>query len=290
MQAIKKTLTLTVFSLSMTMPCLAKSLNLPERNKNATEGRELLHQSQSLTPAYRERLIYKEITKGNIPAHLRQLVPVHYQAKKNGKTHKVTIWVMKDYLSIGTENNFVRMPMNLYTAAAIANKLDMTLPTRKMVNKIYRYSNQKLKPTPMPPTREMTSSFYYLKHNSLIEDQIFSKGFAQDDLLVGHKKDIVLSPKLQVKNFSIAIYGWHRSDNRPIQPLSTVHGAEYADYSHGIRLISKQVTIDGVTHDLHELLKDPKKAWLISDEGTIYSVTDIIDTHARKAVGFSSDT
>ena len=27
----------------------------------------------------------------------------------------------------------------------------------------------------------------------------------------------------------VAIYGWHRPDGRPIQPLSTVHGFRYAD-------------------------------------------------------------
>ena len=283
-----KTITLLCFAVSY--DAKAKELELPPRSSEATPGRDLLYKSEKLSPAYRERLIYNEIAKGNIPSHLRNLVPVHYKAKKNGKTYNVTIWVMKDYFSLGSDENFVRIPMNLYTAAALANRLDMTLPTRKMVNQIYNYSEQKLKPRPMPPTKQMTTSFYYMKHNGLIEDQIFSKGFNRHDLLVGHKKDVVLSPKLQVKNFSIAIYGWHKSKNRPIQPLSTVHRAEYADYSHGIRLISRSVTINGEPHDLHELLKDPRKAWMVSDEGTIYSVTDIIDTHARKATGFSSDT
>ena len=51
----------------------------------------------------------------------------------------------------------------------------------------------------------------------------------------------------------IAIYGWHRLNGAPIQPLSTVHGACYADYSHGIRLVSETVLVDGKTRFVHHV-------------------------------------
>ncbi|HBZ55180.1 MAG TPA: hypothetical protein DEO88_07230, partial [Syntrophobacteraceae bacterium] len=55
----------------------------------------------------------------------------------------------------------------------------------------------------------------------------------------------------------IAIYGWHRGMGNPIQPLSTAHGVNYADYSHGVRLVSDIVLIDGKYESIYRILQDP---------------------------------
>ena len=55
----------------------------------------------------------------------------------------------------------------------------------------------------------------------------------------------------------------------PIQPLSTVHENTYADYSHGVRLVSGTMVVDGVERPIAEVLQDPKLAGLVSDEGAI---------------------
>jgi hypothetical protein len=67
----------------------------------------------------------------------------------------------------------------------------------------------------------------------------------------------------------IAIYGWHRAIGSPIQPLSTVHGAGYADYSHGIRLVSKMAVIEGKLRSLSNILHDPTLSKVLSDEGPL---------------------
>jgi hypothetical protein len=46
-----------------------------------------------------------------------------------------------------------------------------------------------------------------------------------------------------------------------------VHGAGYADYSHGIRLVSQKVLMDGKLLSIFDVLKDPELASLLSDEG-----------------------
>ena len=61
----------------------------------------------------------------------------------------------------------------------------------------------------------------------------------------------------------------HRDAGQPIQPLSTVHGANYADYSHGIRLVSRWALIDGKLRLIRDLLQDPATARVLSDEGPI---------------------
>jgi hypothetical protein len=54
-----------------------------------------------------------------------------------------------------------------------------------------------------------------------------------------------------------------------IQPLSTVHGNWYADYSHGIRLVNLMVRIDKQLLRISDVLKNPDLAPLLSYEGTM---------------------
>ena len=70
---------------------------------------------------------------------------------------------------------------------------------------------------------------------------------------------------------SVAIYGWHKADGKPIQPLYTGHADYYADYSHGIRLVQLALTVEinDVKHTVPEVLANPELAPLLSDEGVI---------------------
>jgi len=87
--------------------------------------------------------------------------------------------------------------------------------------------------------------------------------------MAGHKKDLVVSNRLWRNPGRVAIYGWHQPNGRAIQPLSTVHGAEYADYSHGVRLVARTAYLNGRAIDLEDLLADATYAGLLSDEGPI---------------------
>jgi len=89
-------------------------------------------------------------------------------------------------------------------------------------------------------------------------------------LVSGDKKDVVMSNRLAMNLGRIAIYGWHRGPGQPIQPLSTVHGANYADYSHGIRLISEWALVNGKLQSIRQLLQNPSTASVLSDEGPIH--------------------
>jgi hypothetical protein len=88
-------------------------------------------------------------------------------------------------------------------------------------------------------------------------------------LTAGHKKDLVITRQLWSTPGRVAIYGWHRSDGKPIQSLSTVHGARYADYSHGVRLVSQTLFVDGRPARLLDVLADPQLGPLLSDEGPL---------------------
>ncbi|SMG66874.1 conserved hypothetical protein [methanotrophic bacterial endosymbiont of Bathymodiolus sp.] len=87
-------------------------------------------------------------------------------------------------------------------------------------------------------------------------------------MIAGIKKDVVITGKISraEKTDRVAIYGWHRPDGRPIQPLYTGHVNWYADYSHGIRLVYRVVFVDGKPMDYTEVLKSPVLHRVLCDE------------------------
>ena len=64
----------------------------------------------------------------------------------------------------------------------------------------------------------------------------------------------------------VTIYGWHYPDGGHIQPSNNIHVNFYVDYSHGIRLISRYVKIDGKEYDIKSVLEEPNMYRLLSDE------------------------
>ena len=223
-----------------------------------------------MTAPEREQAILTEISKGNLPEFLRHLVPVELRCDSGAARNlAATIFVTPDYLAIGSDADFLRIPMNLHTAATIAENFGFVLPTRKMVDAIYLQSRYHLVPQPLPAGSQMRSTQYYWNHNELIKGQVHAIGARLGELISGDKKDVVVTNRLATHLGRIAIYGWHRAAGEPIQPLSTVHGANYADYSHGIRLISEWALIDGQLRLVRDLLRDPATAGLLSDEGPI---------------------
>jgi hypothetical protein len=134
------------------------------------------------------------------------------------------------------------------------------------VDAVAKQADFRFKPQPLPPGKMMRSSEYYVRHNQMIEKQ--RKGRPLGELVAGDKKDVVLTNRL-LGSERIAIYGWHRKNGKPIQGLSTVHGARYADYSHGVRLVYGEVCVDGKLRSIYDVLQDPKTAPVLSYEGLI---------------------
>jgi hypothetical protein len=93
----------------------------------------------------------------------------------------------------------------------------------------------------------------------------------------------VLSARLWRQPGRVAIYGWHRGVGAPIQPLSTVHGARYADYSHGVRLVSNMVFVNGQRRSIFDVLADSRLAALLSDEGPLLQARELFEEPATPA-------
>ena len=245
---------------------------IPRRPAGAPGGQNTIARLAASAGAGRDNAVAQAVISGNMPDFLRQLVPVTVSGTgADGRQTRITLCVMPDYLAVGDDNDFVRVPLGLPAASLIAERFDMVLPTTRMVDAIHTQARVRLRPSPMTPGAQMASTDYFLRHNATLEGQRRSAGGTLGMLVSGHKKDLVLSNRLERNPGRVAIYGWHQANGQPIQPLSTVHGASYADYSHGIRLVSRTAFINGQAIDLRDLLGDGRYAGLISDEGTITS-------------------
>lgn len=240
---------------------------LPARPADAIGGAEIAKKISSLDLKGREAAIFNEITTGNFPEFLRRFKEVGIsKGSTSGKsTLEVsgTIEVMPDYLAIGSDTDFVRMPMTPQTAQRIADKFGCVLPTRKMVDAIDSQAELKIEPHPMTEAREAIATF--VEHNHIIEGQ--RAGNPLGLLTIGTKKDIVLTPRIFEKPQRLAIYGWRKLDGQPIQPLTIVHWNQYVDYSHGVRLVRDTINVDGKKLKIAELLADPEQCGIVSDEG-----------------------
>jgi hypothetical protein len=232
----------------------------------AVPGPELIERVQPLDRAAREQAIAAELERGNLPAFLRRLVPLRIEATDaDGKPHRAVVRVMPDVLAIGSDADFVRMPMSPLTAQAYCDANGYALPTRKLVLETWRQAGRRPWPQPLAEEREAPRTF--LRHHRLIEEQL--RGTPRGTLVAGHKKDLVVSNRLREQPRRVAIFGWLKPTGEPIQPLSIVHGDAYVDYSHGARPLLRRVDVDGKPRDYYELLRDPLLHVLLSDEGPI---------------------
>lgn len=246
------------------------SRDIPRRPGSARGAQAVLASVANVDGVKRDQTVLREILGGNMPGFIRNLAPVNISGRAaDGSNVSITLCVTPDYLALGSDRDYVRVPLGLRAATRIGEQFNMILPTPRMVDQIYRQADLRLSPRPMTPGPQMTSTNYFMRHNATVEAQRQSAGAAPGTLISGHKKDVVLTTRLASNRGRVAIYGWHRSNGQPIQPLSTVHGAGYADYSHGVRLVSRTAFLNGKSIDLRTLMADPRYAGLLSSEGPI---------------------
>jgi hypothetical protein len=264
--------------------------NIPARSPTAATGSEFARRTEALSERARETAIAAELMSGDVPGFLRRLKPVTLRGQgAAGRSVEVTICVTPDYLALGSDQDFLRIPMGLRTAFAVAARFGFVLPTPKMVDAIYEEAEIRLRPQPLPPSPEMRSNAYYWEHQQRVQRQLLALGAPLDSLIAGQKKDLVATNRLWRKAGRVAIYGWHRGAGAPIQPLSTVHGARYADYSHGVRLVSAVAYVDGESRSIFDILADPWLADIVSDEGPIIRLASLIAAAPASDEGADQD-
>ncbi len=255
---------------------------VPKRRKGALTGSEFVNLVKHDMSNFQERA-YKEILKGNIPDFLRpeNFQPIIITKKIKGKTVRAIIRVAPDYIAIGSNEDFVRVPLNGPTAQKIAQHFGWLLPTQKLADEIQKKSKMDggvvaqitapkvakyvINPKTGKPVSNrwnlmkygnyegkwmMTPDFFDM-HDRLVEGDIAKKGIPTYSIRWGHKKDIIYHHRLIGLKHALFIYrrGW--------QPIQTkdFHGKNYFDYSHGVRFINSEVALMVIGPGKSELKK-----------------------------------
>ncbi len=252
----------------------------PSKIESALTGSSFGRRLLGANEQGRERLILDQFKAGNIPDFMRQFSKVRFISQtRSGKKAEVTLFVLPDYLAVGTNSDYLRLPMAPVTAQLIADSYGLLLPTVKIVDAIYRAASVKLDPRPFKPGPQMVSVQELVRHNAVVQSGL--KTQVPQGLVAGHKKDIVITNLLLRKPSRVAIYGWHLRSGTAIQPLTTVHGNWYADYSHGTRLMANTMVIDDVAYKVSDVLRDPELSALISYEGPMKTLRYATDGQKR---------
>lgn len=206
------------------------------------------------------------LLEGNVPDSLRFFKKIRYERLG----HIVEFWTLPDYLAIGTNDDFVRIPMGIISSRKVAAALGCTLPTTFLVDRINDVAQGALDIFPFRPKGSRNQlPIVFQDHNNALKALYKAKGYHFGQFISGLKKDLVQT-WYQDRNpayaRNIAIYGWHHPNGHPQQPLFLRHGNFYSDYSHGTRLIWGEIYIDGEPYNLEKVMHDPHLFHLVSDE------------------------
>lgn len=249
---------------------LRKTLNIPNRSDNSLSGTDFCNRYSGLYLNQRDVQIFAEISAGNIPEFLRTFCEVSITYKNNN----IVIYVLPDYMCIGSDEDYVRMPMSAKTGQRLASIFDCMLPTKRMVDIIWKNAPNKINQSPMGPPYDATmQSMQRLRdHNSKIELEMQNKD--KSLLTAGHKKDIILDNALAPNNPNkrISIYGWQGTSGISIQgpkPQSSAHAENYQDYSQCIRLVSNTCKLNGNMVNINQILDDKDLSYALNEDGVL---------------------
>ena len=165
-----------------------KKVAFEAENYIPISGSEFYRIATSFSVKQRDSLFLALANEGNIPAFFQKFVPINTKLKdKNGILHQVKFYVSPDYLMIGSNKDYARVPVSPFTAQVLADKMNCFLPTALIVDQIYLHSKHQLSPIPMFAFRDSTPTFW--QHHLMIEGQLRNKG---KGLVAGIKKDLII--------------------------------------------------------------------------------------------------
>src|SRR5690606_1308785 len=168
---------------------------------NSISGSAFYREVEGLSWQQRDSIATHYILAGNIPRFLNKLQPVKINFNVDGNRYRVKYFITSDYLSVGTDYDWARIPLTPIFSQKIADSLNCFLPTTKMVDDIHEHAKTKLAPIPLTENRDHSNTMY--QHHMLIQDQNKKvKG-----IISGIKKDVVITDQLKNKPDRVAIYG-----------------------------------------------------------------------------------
>lgn len=259
---------------------------IPERPINALTGSQFLESQKGLSQSKMEQAIFNEIDQGNIPSFCRSENMKRLTIEKNG--YKVTYKAALDYLSIGSDTDYIRIPITPLLAQKLAKKYNWGIPTASITEHIYKNANIKLEgkgyltgekgSTKLAEQQSKMQSTEYIQKHSLDIDKQISKlnqhnSNTEQLLVAGHKKDVIVSQYAINHPGNLDMRGLY-INGQAVQK-NPAHQDTYRDYSHGFRPIGGNLEIikpDGTTETIryYDGLKIPEIAEILNGkEGAI---------------------
>lgn len=120
-------LTLFLFSCSS-----SKHIFITGRSNSAITGTEFYKQAATFNWQQRDSFAVREILAGNIPSFFKKFVPVHTEIKNSdGKSITATFYVSADYLSIGKDDDWVRIDITPMAAQENCRSLSLFFTYKK---------------------------------------------------------------------------------------------------------------------------------------------------------------
>lgn len=232
----------------------------PERSTEFT-GTDLAAMLRPLSGQAREDFILEQVKNGCVPDFMR--APAVVTLSGAGVTAQLE--VCPDYLCLGTDDDFVYAQCTIVTAQKIADVIGAMLPTRRVVDAIWRQAPVKIEPITQTPDKTMVTSPVMLKQSAEVREARLKDDEPLGTLTAGAFKDYILVPEMAEQPGQTCIYGWHRRDGSPIQgPNLAAHNAAYVDYSQCPRFVSIELWVgddlvmmkDALAGPLHPLVSD----------------------------------
>ncbi len=272
----------------------------PRAKEGMPGGREFLKslkdQSGSFSPEQREIAILEQLKQGNVPEFCRHFASLTLHDKVKNVTG--TLEVMIDYIAIGNDDDYVRVPLSGLTMQKVADAWGCAIPTRKVVQEAYEQATNKLVAHNLGFWQHgsmwQASNWAIMLHDDIIQGkyvcergtkgppeaagrvemafELNHKGKCQLPpphpltLSSGHRKEVIIHP--DDLSVHLAFYGWFQADGKAIQGAGGCkHGPAFADCSHGNRLCAPTLLVNGKTMSYADVLQDKDQFGVLSDAG-----------------------
>ncbi len=252
---------------------------------------EKLHVSRGADPRNRglvgierQAAIAREFANGNVPDFMK---PENFRTitLRDNLGNELQVNVMSKPACIGNNSDYVTAPINMECALAACKTFDLGMPTKKLAEAMYNKADVRLAARgwvgSASDSNYMDGNGFYLRADDAIKNQL--KGVKDNALVAGPWKYFTLSkyadperyPNMSKRLFQ---FGFWDTTGKPIQQgifnsgvfdgtENLKHGREHQDYSLVWQGVSQEVVLNGKRARYDDVLKDPRYAHLLSDEG-----------------------
>ncbi len=228
----------------------------PKRKSDAPTGSQFMLSVAKIHGKTYEDKVIAEILAGNVPDFMR---PENWQSitvrEKIGDMEvEMTLRVCPDYIALGSNSDYVRVPLSPNGLRRLTAAMGAELPTKKVVDIIDREAKSHnglfdlvdaamiSRKTGMPldkGTTYMLRPEFAWSSSQISDNEIRARKLAGFSLVSGQKKDVILHPvPLDAKNNLIQY--------RPNHPQGLdfrSHPKDHTDYSLGARLVDPIVDV-----------------------------------------------